>query len=417
MAAADLHPPPQRDSRGSPPAGQEPASHPPSQSPELPELHFLLWCCWSCWCWRRSGRCWPCLHHCCCCCAPSPCRRPYTTRRHQSATPPCPVCVWERGSSYLSLLGQISGELGLDEVSDLPSCDDGHVSACLCSLWTQWRRSVGPFDCLFSRRITMTLNISDWYLLCLSVEPSVLEWRRGKRPDLLFTGLLRGDLADRTGGWRGGQSLIGPASYQDQTASNTRTTGQQPTPATLNHLKLTSIKLNSSSATSNLLQPTSNSLNSAPWCPCTDGEGALGAFTGAVWKSSSTQAGWEPPSGPGGPLALGPPHGLHGVAPHPHGPLQHSENSSGHHGQSDRLFSTVKIMIRATNWEVFERVFRYPSFWMGHWSSAMSKFENRFIGSTVCSFALQFADSREGEQKTTAKAAARIAPPLVDSGK
>lgn len=70
----------------------------------------------------------------------------------------------------LSLLGQISGELGLDEVSDLTSCDDGHISACLCSL------------------------------LCLSVGASVLECSRGKSPDLLFTGLLRGDLADKTGG-------------------------------------------------------------------------------------------------------------------------------------------------------------------------------------------------------------------------
>ena len=37
---------------------------------------------------------------------------------------------------------------------------------------------------------------------CLSEALSVLEWRRGKRPERRFTGLFRGDLADITGGWR-----------------------------------------------------------------------------------------------------------------------------------------------------------------------------------------------------------------------
>lgn len=37
---------------------------------------------------------------------------------------------------------------------------------------------------------------------CLSEGLSVLEWRRGKRPERRFTGLFRGDLADSTGGWR-----------------------------------------------------------------------------------------------------------------------------------------------------------------------------------------------------------------------
>lgn len=35
--------------------------------------------------------------------------------------------------------------------------------------------------------------------VCLS-EVSVLEWRRGKRPERRFTGLFRGDLAESTGG-------------------------------------------------------------------------------------------------------------------------------------------------------------------------------------------------------------------------
>lgn len=71
----------------------------------------------------------------------------------------------------LSLLGQISGELGLDDVSDLTSCDSGQNS--------------GGF----------------WSLrVCLSDGVSVLEWRRGKRPERRFTGLFRGDLADNTGG-------------------------------------------------------------------------------------------------------------------------------------------------------------------------------------------------------------------------
>lgn len=72
----------------------------------------------------------------------------------------------------LSLLGQISGELGLEEVSDLTSCDSGQIS------------------------------VGFWSLLrfCLSVGVSVLEWRRGKRTDLRFTGLFSGDLADKAGG-------------------------------------------------------------------------------------------------------------------------------------------------------------------------------------------------------------------------
>lgn len=71
----------------------------------------------------------------------------------------------------LSLLGQISGELGLDDVSDLTSWDSGQISA---SFW--------------SLRV------------CLSKGDSVLEWRRGKRPERRFTGLFRGDLADNPGG-------------------------------------------------------------------------------------------------------------------------------------------------------------------------------------------------------------------------
>ena len=37
---------------------------------------------------------------------------------------------------------------------------------------------------------------------CLSEGFSVLEWRRGKRPERRFTGLFSGDLADITGGWK-----------------------------------------------------------------------------------------------------------------------------------------------------------------------------------------------------------------------
>lgn len=72
----------------------------------------------------------------------------------------------------LSLLGQISGELGLDDVSDLTSWDSGQISAGFWSL-----RAV-----------------------CLSEGVSVLEWRRGKRPERRFTGLFRGDLPGNTGG-------------------------------------------------------------------------------------------------------------------------------------------------------------------------------------------------------------------------
>lgn len=72
----------------------------------------------------------------------------------------------------LSLLGQISGELGFDGVSDLTSCDSGQISRGLCSM----------------REFLSEEGIS------------VLECKRGKRPERRFTGLLRGDLADNPGG-------------------------------------------------------------------------------------------------------------------------------------------------------------------------------------------------------------------------
>lgn len=75
-------------------------------------------------------------------------------------------------NSGLSLLGQISGELGLDGVSDLTSCDNGKISRGLCSL----------------REFLSEEGIS------------VLECKRGKRPERRFTGLFRGDLADNPGG-------------------------------------------------------------------------------------------------------------------------------------------------------------------------------------------------------------------------
>ena len=52
----------------------------------------------------------------------------------------------------------------------------------------------------------------------------------------------------------------------------------------------------------------------------TDREGALGALAGALWEPPSTEAGWDPPSG--ATVTMGAHHGLHGVAPHAHGPLQ-----------------------------------------------------------------------------------------------
>lgn len=72
----------------------------------------------------------------------------------------------------LSLLGHISGELGLDGVSDLISCDNGQISRGLCSM----------------REFLSEEGIS------------VLECKRGNRPERRFTGLLRGDLADNPGG-------------------------------------------------------------------------------------------------------------------------------------------------------------------------------------------------------------------------
>lgn len=72
----------------------------------------------------------------------------------------------------LSLLGHISGELGLDGVSDLISCDNEQISR---GLWS------------------LRVFLSDEGI-------SVLECKRGKRPERRFTGLFRGDLADKPGG-------------------------------------------------------------------------------------------------------------------------------------------------------------------------------------------------------------------------
>lgn len=54
----------------------------------------------------------------------------------------------------------------------------------------------------------------------------------------------------------------------------------------------------------------------------THGEGALCAFTGALRQAASAQAGRDPASYPGAPVAVGAHHGLHGVAPDPHGSLK-----------------------------------------------------------------------------------------------
>lgn len=60
-------------------------------------------------------------------------------------------------------------------------------------------------SCFHAGRLCTT-DVQDWCIfanlrVCLSDGLSVLEWRRGKRPERRFTGLFRGDLADNTGGW------------------------------------------------------------------------------------------------------------------------------------------------------------------------------------------------------------------------
>lgn len=63
----------------------------------------------------------------------------------------------------------------------------------------------------------------------------------------------------------------------------------------------------------------------SPARPLTHSEGALGAFAGALRQSSSAHAGRHAASHPGAPVALGPHHGLHGVAPDAHGSLEAEE--------------------------------------------------------------------------------------------
>lgn len=58
----------------------------------------------------------------------------FTEHMHTSCTPCVHVQCFVCGSSHLSLLGQISGELGLDDVSDLPSCPSGQMSGVFWSL-------------------------------------------------------------------------------------------------------------------------------------------------------------------------------------------------------------------------------------------------------------------------------------------
>ncbi|PWA20453.1 hypothetical protein CCH79_00003588, partial [Gambusia affinis] len=50
-------------------------------------------------------------------------------------------------------------------------------------------------------------------------------------------------------------------------------------------------------------------------------EGALCAFTGALWQSPATEAGRDPTCHPGAPVTMRTHHGLHGMAPDAHGPL------------------------------------------------------------------------------------------------
>lgn len=61
--------------------------------------------------------------------------------------------------------------------------------------------------CVLTRKRSDLWNNESNLRVCLSVGVSVLEWRRGKRPDRRFTGLFRGDLADNPGGW-GSQSTV-----------------------------------------------------------------------------------------------------------------------------------------------------------------------------------------------------------------
>lgn len=114
--------------------------------------------------------------------------------------------------THLSLLGQISGELGLDDISDLTSWEWKHVSPIFWSLLRKVKEneSINPRVPRKTFRVTQswhrTQSTQDLkpnrtnLRVCLSDGVSVLEWRRGKRPERRFTGLFRGDLADRTGG-------------------------------------------------------------------------------------------------------------------------------------------------------------------------------------------------------------------------
>lgn len=53
----------------------------------------------------------------------------------------------------------------------------------------------------------------------------------------------------------------------------------------------------------------------------THSEGAFGAFTCALWQSSSAHTGWYATPNPRAPVTVGPHHGLHGMAPDSHGSL------------------------------------------------------------------------------------------------
>lgn len=67
------------------------------------------------------------------------------------------------------------------------------------------------------------------------------------------------------------------------------------------------------------------------WFP--HSEGAFGAFTRALRQASTTEAGWDPTSHPGAPVTVGPHHGLHRMAPDPHGSLEEGIDDGGYRGR------------------------------------------------------------------------------------
>lgn len=91
----------------------------------------------------------------------------------------------------------------------------------LSSVFDIWTEPAFEYWGVWCNIIMIQRHLEEWVLntdlrVCLSAGASVLEWRRGKRPERRFTGLFRGDLADNTGGYRSQGLPLGLSNFKNK---------------------------------------------------------------------------------------------------------------------------------------------------------------------------------------------------------